>query len=70
MCVYPSCTKPVKGHARCKAHEALCAEAGRRLSDHWKLSIEGRAFVGIPRADILSSFGNDDHVQLELAYFF
>ena len=45
-------------------------EASRRLSDHWKLSIEGRAFVGIPRADILSSFGNDDHVQLELAYFF
>ena len=30
MCVYPSCTKPVKGHVRCKAHRALWAEAGRR----------------------------------------
>ena len=30
MCVHPSCTKPVKGHVRCKTHEALSAEYGRR----------------------------------------
>ncbi len=30
VCVYSSCTKPVKGHVLCKTHKALYAEADRR----------------------------------------
>ena len=30
VCVYPACTKPVKGRVRCKTHKALSAEADRR----------------------------------------
>ncbi len=48
----------------------LFLEAGRRLKDSWKLSMEVRTFHGLPAGDPFFSFRNDDYVQVELAYYF
>jgi hypothetical protein len=45
-------------------------EASRRLGNSWKLSVEARAFAGIPQTDPLFSMRRDDYVQLELARYF
>ncbi|HYM48066.1 MAG TPA: hypothetical protein VES91_06265 [Burkholderiaceae bacterium] len=45
-------------------------EASRRLGNSWKLSVEARAFAGIPETDPLFSMRRDDYVQLELARHF
>ncbi len=45
-------------------------EASRRLTDHWKATLEARAFSRSSQDDILASVGNDDHLQFELAYYF
>ena len=48
----------------------LSVEGNRRLSDNYKLSLEARAFLGVPEDDFLAGFRYDHHVQLELTRFF
>ncbi len=46
-------------------------EASRRLTDHWKLNLEGRAFSGIdPGQPLFATFTRDDYLQAELFYYF
>ncbi len=45
-------------------------EGSRRLGDRWRVSLEVRSFVGVPRADFLYGFSADDHLQLEVSRFF
>jgi hypothetical protein len=45
-------------------------EASRRIGRQFKLSLEARAFAGIPAADPLFGWRRDDYVQLELARYF
>lgn len=45
-------------------------EASRRIRDSWVLSLEARAFTGVPRDDPLRPIRKDDYIQLELAYHF
>jgi len=45
-------------------------ETSRRLSDHFKLSLEARLFHGRPKDDLFRPFDRDDFVRLELNYFF
>lgn len=45
-------------------------EAGRRIGEQFKLSLELRVFRDQPEKDPLHSLRNDDHLQLELAYYF
>ncbi len=45
-------------------------EASRRLSDHWKATLEGRIFQNIATADPLYSYRQDDFLQLQLSYYF
>ena len=46
-------------------------EASRRVAESMKLTIEARLFTGIAANDLLlSSFRQDDFVQVELAYYF
>jgi hypothetical protein len=45
-------------------------EASRRLGQHWKLGLEGRAFAGLHQDDPSFSLRRDDYLQLELAYYF
>lgn len=46
-------------------------EASRRIAESLKLNIEARLFEGIKIGDVLlSSFRQDNFVQLELAYYF
>ena len=45
-------------------------EAGRRLGDGWKLSLESRFFANSIPSDPLYGFRQDDYVQLELAHYF
>lgn len=44
-------------------------EASRRLNDQLKLSLELRNFSGTDPVDLLDAFSRDDHLRLELAYF-
>ena len=45
-------------------------EGSRRLGNRWTLNLETRLFVGLQPDDYLFGFRNDDHVQLELSWFF
>ncbi len=45
-------------------------EASRRLGNAWKLSAEMRIWSQHPVTDPLYSFGNDDHLLVELARYF
>jgi len=45
-------------------------EAGRRLGNDWKLSIEARGISNIPDNRILSSFEDDARMRMELARYF
>lgn len=48
----------------------LSLEASRRLGENWKLSLKARAFAGFSSDDPAHSFERDDHVKLELAWYF
>jgi hypothetical protein len=48
----------------------LSVEGSRRLADDYKLSVEARAFVGVPEEDFLRGFRYDHHLQLELTRYF
>lgn len=45
-------------------------EASRRIGESWKLTAEWRGFHGFPSADLLNDIRDDDHLRLELGYFF
>ncbi|MDH5181485.1 MAG: hypothetical protein OEZ39_19020 [Gammaproteobacteria bacterium] len=46
-------------------------EAGRRLGDRWKLSVEGRFYRDIdPLDNVLYSLRKEDYLQMELALYF
>lgn len=45
-------------------------EASRRFGDDLKLNLEGRFFSNIDNNDPLTSFRQDDFIQLELAWYF
>ena len=45
-------------------------EASRRLGDSLKLSADVRSFSNINQNSPIYSLRNDDHVQLELAWYF
>lgn len=45
-------------------------EASRRLWSSWRMSLEVRMFAGIPDDDSLVALGDDDHVQLEIGWYF
>ena len=48
----------------------VSVEASRRLGDDWKINLEARFFSNIDKQNFLSSFRQDDFVQLELAWYF
>ena len=48
----------------------LSLELGHRLGEHWRLELEGKAFIGAPRDDPLHGIRQDDHLQVRLARFF
>jgi len=49
----------------------LSLEASRRLGDNWKLELEARFFVNVPRRDIsLYGLRQDDYVEIRLSRFF
>jgi hypothetical protein len=45
-------------------------ESGRRLTDHWKLSLEAFFILHSPEDDFLHDFRKDDYIQLDLIYYF
>jgi hypothetical protein len=45
-------------------------EGSRRFGDHWRVSLEVRSFVGVPRSDFIYGVSVDDHLQLEVSRFF
>ncbi len=45
-------------------------EGSRRLTDHWKVLLEGDFFLNIDARDLLYSLEKDDLVRLELRYYF
>ena len=45
-------------------------EGSRRLTDHWKISLEARLLTNVPPKDPLVAFRQDDYALLELAYYF
>ncbi len=48
----------------------LSIEASRRMGDRWKLYIEARAFSNTSNEDVLFDIRDDDHLLLELRYYF
>jgi hypothetical protein len=48
----------------------VSVEASRRLSDRWKLELEGRFFANIPQDDPLAAIASDDHVTVRLNLYF
>lgn len=48
----------------------LNIEAGRRIRENWRLSVEVRGFSGIHSGDLLFDVRDDDYVQLELTRHF
>jgi len=45
-------------------------EASRRIGDSFKVDMEMRLFSGAPDTDASYSFREDDHVRVEIAYYF
>lgn len=45
-------------------------EASRRLGESWKLTVEARLFSDIAQSDPFYSVRDDDHIQVELAWYF
>jgi len=48
----------------------VAVEASRRIGASFRLFVELRAFLGIPSDDLLASIRRDDHLRIELAYFY
>ena len=45
-------------------------EGSRRLGDRSRVSLELRSFVRVPRSDFMHGFSADDHLTLEVSWFF
>ena len=45
-------------------------EASGRLSDRWKLEMEGRFFANVPQDSPLSAIASDDHITVRLNLYF
>lgn len=45
-------------------------EAGRRIGEQFKLSLELRVILDLPENDQLHSLRNDDHLKLAFTYYF
>ena len=45
-------------------------EASRRLGDSWRIELEARFFSSAPKSDPAYFFRKDDHLRVELKYFF
>ena len=53
------------------SHESLVSlEASRRLSDHWKMSLEIRSFQHVDSQSPLYSLRNDDFILIDISYYF
>ncbi|MFQ5534495.1 MAG: hypothetical protein ACE5EM_06705 [Sphingomonadales bacterium] len=50
--------------------KAVNVEAGRRIGEAWRISIDARLFVGVPVLDPLFAISRDDFIQLRLGRFF
>jgi len=50
--------------------KVLFVEASRRIGERWRITLDGRFFVGVPPNDPLFFFRRDDFLQLRLARFF
>ena len=48
----------------------LTLESSRRLGAAWKISLQGQAFMGIKKTDILAGMRKDDYLQLDLTRYF
>jgi hypothetical protein len=49
---------------------SLALESSRRISDHWKISIDAFIVLDSSEEDIIHSLRDDDSVQIELSYYF
>ena len=45
-------------------------EASRRFGESWKLDLEVRFFEGAPRFGPSFVFRDDDHIRVQLSYYF
>ena len=45
-------------------------ESSRRFGSNWKVNLEGRAFINIPKNDPLYGARNDDYLQLEIVRYY
>ncbi len=52
------------------ASKSFSFEANRRIGDRWKLYIEARAFSNMSNEDVLFDLRDDDHLLLEMRYYF
>lgn len=48
----------------------ISLEASRRIGASYRLSLEFRAFTGVPSIDLLNSVRRDDHLLVEFAYYY
>jgi len=49
---------------------AVLLESGRRISDHWKVTLDAFFVLESSEGDILHDLREDDNVQIELTYYF
>ncbi len=52
------------------ASKMLSIEGGRRLTDHWKIEIEGNLFIQQNTRTLFYDLRDDDFLQLSLLYYF
>jgi hypothetical protein len=45
-------------------------EGSRRIGQHWKLSLQARAWFAVPAGDPLAAFARDDYVETTLYRYF
>jgi len=53
-----------------KQEKLYTLEASTRLTDNWKLNVEARVFSNTQPTSLLSDLRKDDHLQIELQYYF
>lgn len=49
---------------------AVSVESGRRISDHWKVTIDGFFVLESSEGDVLHSLRDDDSLRIQLWYYF
>jgi hypothetical protein len=49
---------------------ALLLESSRRISDHWKITLDAFLLLESSRGDTFHDLRDDDNVQIEVAYYF